>query len=532
MVLKRIGVEERRARLAVRHHLHPDNQADSPVQAAQDQVGLHTSDPATPFLSSWARVEHLTIADVEECLYSNPSLFRILGMRRTLFAVSRDLVPLLHHGCALPLAAPEQRRLVGYLEAEGITDDGNRWLEEVGNSTLEAIVRRGEALATELREDVPELKETLTFGRGKKWGGKVGVSTRVLFLLATQGRILRGRPRGTWRSGQYRWAAMESRLPGGIPNIDPARHSLIIHGMVDRPMKYTMADLMRFPSVSRFHFIECSGNGLTEWREPKLKTVQGTHGLTSTSEWTGIPLSTILAEVGVQDGAAWILAEGADAAVMTRSVPLDKCWGDAMLAYAQNGEALRPEQGHPLRLLLPGWEGNTHIKWLRRIEVSDAPFMSREETSKYTDLLNGGKARQFSFTMEAKSVITFPSGEMKLPGAGFYEISGLAWSGRGRVKRVEVSVDGGQSWRLASLEGPIMPVCHTRFRIPWQWDGSPAILQSRCQDETGYVQPTIKQLVDARGLDGGGYGSVYHLNGIQSWGVASDGSVTNVHHYA
>ena len=296
-------------------------------------------------------------------------------------------------------------------------------------------------------------------------------------------------------------------------------------------MKYTMADLMRFPSVSRFHFIECSGNGLTEWKEPTLKTVQGTHGLTSTSEWTGIPLSTILAEVGVQDGAAWVLAEGADAAVMTRSVPLDKCWGDAMLAYAQNGEALRPEQGHPLRLLLPGFEGNTHIKWLRRIEVSDAPFMSREETSKYTDLLNGGKARQFSFTMEAKSVITFPSGEMKLPGPGFYEITGLAWSGRGRVKRVEVSTDGGNSWRVASLEGPIMPVCHTRFRIPWQWDGNPAILQSRCQDETGYVQPTIRQLVEARGLDGGKWGSVYHLNGIQSWGVASDGSVSNVHHY-
>jgi sulfane dehydrogenase subunit SoxC len=217
---------------------------------------------------------------------------------------------------------------------------------------------------------------------------------------------------------------------------------------------------------------------------------------------------------------------------MTRSVPLDKCWGDAMLAYAQNGEALRPEQGHPLRLLLPGFEGNTHIKWLRRLEVSDAPFMSREETSKYTDLLTGGKARQFSFTMEAKSVITFPSGEMKLPGSGFYEITGLAWSGRGRIKRVEVSVDGGNNWRIASLEGPIMPVCHTRFRIPWQWDGSPAILQSRCQDETGYVQPTIKQLVEARGLDGGGYGSVYHLNGIQSWGVAGDGSVTNVHHYA
>ena len=321
------------------------------------------------------------------------------------------------------------------------------------------------------------------------------------------------------------------RHHGGIPAIDPARYSLILHGMVDRPMKYTLADLKRFPSVSRFHFIECSGNGFTEWRKPTLKTVQGTHGLTSTAEWTGIPLSTLLAEVGVQDGAAWVLAEGSDAAVMTRSVPLDKCWGDAMLAYAQNGEALRPEQGYPLRLLLPGFEGNTHIKWLRRLEVSDAPFMSREETSKYTDLLAGGKARQFSFTMEAKSVITFPSGEMKLPGPGFYEITGLAWSGRGLVKRVEVSVDGGQSWRLASLEGPVMPMCHTRFRIPWRWEGAPAILQSRCQDETGYVQPTIKQLVEARGLDGGKYGSVYHLNGIQSWGVASDGSVTNLHHY-
>lgn len=321
------------------------------------------------------------------------------------------------------------------------------------------------------------------------------------------------------------------RHHGGIPNIDPAQHTLIVHGMVDNARKYTMEDLKRFPSVSRFHFIECSGNGLTEWREPTLKTVQGTHGLTSTSEWTGVPLSTILREVGVKEGAAWILAEGADAAVMTRSVPMDKAWGDAMLVYAQNGEAIRPEQGYPLRLLLPGFEGNTHIKWLRRLEISDKPFMSREETSKYTDLLTGGKARQFSFTMEAKSVITFPSGEMKLPGPGFYEISGLAWSGKGRVKRVEVSTDGGKNWQLAELEGPIMPVCHTRFRFPWAWDGGETIIQSRCQDGTGYVQPTIKQLVDARGLDGGKYGSVYHLNGIQSWGIASDGSVTNVHQY-
>lgn len=202
--------------------------------------------------------------------------------------------------------------------------------------------------------------------------------------------------------------------------------------MINGAQKYTMEDLKRFPSISRFHFIECSGNGLTEWRKPTLKTVQGTHGLTSTTEWTGVPLSTILREVGVQEGAAWILAEGADAAVMTRSVPIDKAWDDAMLVYAQNGEAIRPEQGYPLRLLLPGFEGNTHIKWLRRLEISDKPFMTREETSKYTDLLDGGKARQFSFMMKAKSVITFPSGEMKLPKPGFYEINGLAWTGKGR----------------------------------------------------------------------------------------------------
>jgi len=322
------------------------------------------------------------------------------------------------------------------------------------------------------------------------------------------------------------------RHHAGIPTIDPAKHSLIVHGMVKNAHKFSMADLKKFPSVSRFHFIECSGNGLTEWRKPTLKTVQGTHGLTSTSEWTGVPLSSILREVGVEDGAAWILAEGSDAAVMTRSVPLDKAWDDAMLVYAQNGEALRPEQGYPLRLLLPGFEGNTHIKWLRRLEVSDKPFMTREETSKYTDLLDSGKARQFSFTMEAKSVITFPSGEMKLPGAGFYEVTGLAWSGRGKIKRVEVSADGGNSWQLASLQDPVLPICHTRFRFPWRWDGKPAVLQSRCQDETGYTQPTIKQLVEVRGLGGGKYGSIYHLNGIQSWAVASDGSVSNVHQYA
>jgi sulfane dehydrogenase subunit SoxC len=299
---------------------------------------------------------------------------------------------------------------------------------------------------------------------------------------------------------------------------------LILHGMVDAPMRFTMDDIKRLPAVSRICFIECSGNGLTEWDEPTLQTVQGTHGLTSTSEWIGVRLSTLLDMVGVSDSAAWILAEGADAAVMTRSVPIDKAMDDAIVAYAQNGEALRPEQGYPLRLLLPGYEGNTHIKWLRRLEISDKPFMTREETSKYTDLMPDGTARQFSMTMEAKSVITFPSGAMKLPRPGFYEISGLAWSGRGKVTGVEVSTDGGATWQEAALEGPVLPKCHTRFRIPWTWSGEEAVLQSRTVDETGYVQPTLPELVDVRGLN-----SVYHLNSIQSWHIAPNGEVTNVH---
>lgn len=319
------------------------------------------------------------------------------------------------------------------------------------------------------------------------------------------------------------------RSHAGTAIVDPSRHFLYLHGMVDRPRKWSMKDIRRFPSVSRLMFIECSGNGLTEWSKATLKTVQETHGLTSTSEWTGVPLSQLLAEAGVRSGAGWILAEGADGAAMTRSIPIEKAMKDCLVAWGQNGEALRPEQGYPVRLMVPGFEGNMHIKWLRRLEVADAPFMTREETSKYTDLLSSGKARQFSFEMEAKSVITSPSGDMAID-RGFHEISGLAWSGRGAIRRVDVSVDGGRTWKQAELQSPVLPVCHTRFRLPWQWDGNEAILQSRCADETGYVQPTIGQLVAVRGLNGP-IGSIYHLNGIQSWKVASDGSVSNVHHY-
>jgi sulfane dehydrogenase subunit SoxC len=318
------------------------------------------------------------------------------------------------------------------------------------------------------------------------------------------------------------------RHHGGIPTIDPSRHMVFVHGMVQEAKKFSIAELKRFPSTTRKYFIECSGNGLTEWVKPTLKSVQGTHGLISTSEWTGVPFATIAREVGLKESAAWVLAEGADAAVMTRSIPLEKMLKDGMLAYGQNGEAIRPEQGYPLRLILPGWEGNTHIKWLRRLELSDKPFMTREETSKYTDLMANGKARQFTFEMEAKSVITFPSGEMKLPGPGFYNVTGLAWSGRGRVQSVDVSTDAGKTWYPARLDTAPESISTVRFSFPWMWDGKPAILQSRCTDETGYAQPTLAQLIAIRGSNGP-FGSIYHLNAIQSWAISADGSVSNVH---
>lgn len=311
------------------------------------------------------------------------------------------------------------------------------------------------------------------------------------------------------------------RHHNGVPRIDPARHRLLVHGLVDRPMIFTMDDLMRFSSVSRMAFIECSGNSSEEWTGPRGRTVQNTHGLLSTSEWTGVPLAIVLAEAGVKPEATWVLAEGGDAAALTRSVPLKEALGEAILCYAQNGEPLRPEQGYPLRLLVPGWEGNINIKWLRRLELGAAPFMTREETARYTDLMLDGTARQFTLVMEAKSVITTPSGGQRLA-PGLVEIRGLAWSGRGRVTRVEVSTDGGRSWEPAALEGPVLPKCCTRFRFPWRWNGQESLLQSRCTDETGYVQPTLQALVAVRGVH-----SYYHNNAIQGWSISSEGEVTN-----
>jgi sulfane dehydrogenase subunit SoxC len=317
---------------------------------------------------------------------------------------------------------------------------------------------------------------------------------------------------------------------GGVPIIDPTTHTLLIHGLVRRPLKLTVYDLMRFPSVNRISFLECSGNGFREWRQPTGKDVQQTHGLLSGTEWTGVALSTLLREVGLQPGATWFIAEGADAARMNRSIPLEKAWDDALIAYGQNGEALRPEQGYPMRLLLPGWEGNANIKWLHVIKVTDKPYQTRQETARYTDLVcqdGACHARQFTFVMDAKSVITMPSAPYPLQ-RGFMEIRGLAWSGRGKIVRVEVSTDGGQSWGLAALQDPILPKALTVFRFPWQWEGHETILQSRCTDETGYIQPTRAALVGVRGL-AEPFGSFYHYNAIQSWKVASDGGIHNVH---
>jgi sulfane dehydrogenase subunit SoxC len=315
------------------------------------------------------------------------------------------------------------------------------------------------------------------------------------------------------------------RHHNGVPAIDPARHRLLIHGLVERPLIFTLDELEHLPAVSRVTFLECAGNSWDGWRnEAPDFTVQQTHGLMSTSEWSGVRLATLLEMAGMRRDAKWMLAEGSDAAGLDRSVPLtDEVLTEAMVCYGQNGEALRPEQGYPLRLLLPGYEGNINVKWLRRLKLGVAPFMTRWETAKYTDLMPDGKAYQFTLVMDAKSVITSPSGQQRVQ-PGIQEIRGLSWSGRGRVTKVEVSVDGGRIWQAAQLQEPVLSKCHTRFRFPWRWNGQEAILQSRCIDETGYVQPSRQDLVKVRGTS-----STYHYNAIQSWKVERDGTVRNIY---
>ncbi len=312
------------------------------------------------------------------------------------------------------------------------------------------------------------------------------------------------------------------RHHSGIPTLDPALHRLVIHGMVDRPLSLSMAELRRLPSVTRALVLECGGNSAGEWTQPG-PDVQRTYGLVSGSEWTGVPLSLLLAEVGVRAGATWVIAEGGDACRMMRSIPLAKAMDDSLLAFGQNGEAIRPAQGYPVRLINPGWEGNTNVKWLRSLKLANQPYMARDETAKYSDLMPDGKARIFTYVMEAKSVITFPSGGQTLPSSGSYEVTGLAWSGQGRIERVEVTTDGGRSWARAELQEPRLPIALTRFRLAWRFEGREAIIASRAIDETGYVQPARGELVAVRGTN-----SAYHFNGIKFWRVRTDGTVTNV----
>lgn len=314
------------------------------------------------------------------------------------------------------------------------------------------------------------------------------------------------------------------RSHAGAAEIPKEGWRLMLNGLVERPLVFTYDDLMRFPRVTRTHFLECAANGVMEWNGAQLNGVQFTHGMIHNVAYTGVLLRDILAEAGVRPGAAWLLAEGADGSGMTRSLPLAKALDDCLVAFAMNGEKLRKEQGYPARLVVPGWEGSLWIKWLRRLELGDQPWDQREETSKYTDLMPDGRARKWTWVMDAKSVITSPSPEAPVRhGPGPMVISGLAWSGRGRIAQVDVSLDGGRSWRPARLDGPGQPMALQRFYLDFRWDGGEMLLQSRARDETGYVQPGKDALRTIRGS-----GSGYHMNGIQTWWVKPGGETENV----
>ncbi len=312
-------------------------------------------------------------------------------------------------------------------------------------------------------------------------------------------------------------------------DVDPSKHRLMINGsderIVKKPLVFTVDEIMRLPSVSRFHFIECGANTGMEWGNVAVPTCQYTHGMISCSEFTGVPLKILLDMAGVDyKRGRYVLAEGADGSSMTRTVPMELIEsGEVFVAYGQNGEMLRPEQGYPLRLVVPGVQGVSWVKYLRRIEVGDQPYGAKDEAIHYIDLMPGGQHRQYSSTQECKSVITTPSGGQVLLDKGYYQISGLAWSGRGKVKRVDVSVDGGRNWKPARLQDPVMSKCLTRFSLDWAWDGKPTLVQSRAMDDTGYVQPNYQQLRAVRGTR-----SIYHNNSIQSWLVQESGEVKNV----
>jgi sulfane dehydrogenase subunit SoxC len=312
----------------------------------------------------------------------------------------------------------------------------------------------------------------------------------------------------------------------GVPDIDPKKHRLLMHGMVDRPLEFTMDELKRLPSVSRVYFLECNANS-RPLRGPNGESVQMVHGRTSCSEWTGVLLSVLLKECGVQRGATWIVAEGDESNKYTMSIPLGKAMDDTLVAYAQNGEPVRPQQGYPLRLVVPGWEAIRAVKWLTRINVVDRPYMAWHESGNNADTLPNGKGLWYRFELGPKAVITRPSGGQRLPGPGFHEITGLAWTGGGAVRRVDVSTDGGRTYKEAELQQPVLRYAHTRFRFPWTWNGEEAVLQARCTDERGEVQPTIAEAAKNLGVATDYFYQADHFNGIQPWKVNRDGSIQN-----
>jgi sulfane dehydrogenase subunit SoxC len=308
-----------------------------------------------------------------------------------------------------------------------------------------------------------------------------------------------------------------------VPDIDPKEHRLLVHGMVDRPLTFTLADLKRFPSVTRLHFVECAANN----PNASAKSVQDSHGMTSCAEWTGVLLSTLLKEAGVKSGASWIVAEGAEEVKGASSIPLAKAMEDCLVCYGMNGEAVRPQQGYPLRLLVPGFEGIFNVKWLRRVKAVDQYYMTYND---YGHLRQGHDEAALGYMVGPKSVITFPSAGQQLPGKGLYEISGLAWSGGGAIRKVEVSTDGGKSWKDAELRGTPQRMAHTRFALPWNWDGSESMLLSRCTDELGKIQPTRAQVAEFLKVPlTPEFRVPGRNNSIMTWKVASDGSVHNAY---
>ncbi len=313
------------------------------------------------------------------------------------------------------------------------------------------------------------------------------------------------------------------RHHAGVAEVDPAQHRLMINGLVERPLVFTVDDLKRFPRENRIYFLECAANSGMEWRGAQLNGCQFTHGMVHCVQYTGVPLKRILDEAGLKTSAKWIMPEGADAAGMNRSVPLEKALDDCLVAFKMNGEALRPEQGYPLRLVVPGWEGNMWVKWLRRIEVGDMPWHTREETSKYTDLMDDGRSRRFTWVMDAKSVITSPSPQAPMIHKGHNVLTGVAWSGRGMIQKVDITLDGGKNWQPARIDGLSLPRALHRFYYEFTWNGEPLLMQSRAVDSSGYVQPTKDELRAVRGLN-----SIYHNNGIQTWHVTNSGEVENV----